>query len=75
LLPRYARLKEWVYAGLTIDLTGAAYCGFSSGDPVVSLLPFLIGYALIAGSYVYYHRRLAGVGEASEKGRAVLLGE
>jgi len=61
LFPRYARLKEWVYAGLTFDLTGAAFCSLSVGDPVVGLLPFLTGYALIVGSYVWYHRRLAGV--------------
>lgn len=61
LLPRYARLKEWVYAGLTFDLTGAAFCSLSSGDPVVGLLPFLIGYGLIWGSYVFYHKRAEGV--------------
>ena len=60
LLPGYPRLKEWVYAGLTFDLTGAAYCSLSSGDPVLQVSPLLIGYVLIAASYIYYHKRRAG---------------
>ena|SRR5579871_795542 len=60
LLPGYPRLKEWVYAGLTFDLTGAAYCSLSSGDSILQVAPFLIGYALIASSYIYYHKRRAG---------------
>ena len=66
LIPKYPRLKEWVYAGLTFDLTGAIFCGLSSGDSPVMQLPMLIGYALIAGSYIYYHKRLAGSSKASE---------
>lgn len=74
LLPRYARLKEWVYAGLTFDLTGAAFCSLSSGDPVVGLLPFLIGYGLIWGSYVYYHKRAEGAVIRAEEGVRPALG-
>src|ERR1700722_3574630 len=65
LLPGFPRLKEWVYAGLTFDLTGAIFCSFSSGDSSVSLSPMLIGYALIFGSYIYYHRRRTGQTGAS----------
>ena len=57
LLPGYPRLKEWVYAGLTYDLTGATFCGLSSGDSLLTEAPMLIGFALIAGSYIYYHKR------------------
>lgn len=60
LIPGYPRLKEWVYAGLTFDLAGAAYCSLSSGDSAAQVAPFLIGFALIAGSYIYYHKRRAG---------------
>ena len=59
LLPRYARLKEWVYAGLTFDLAGATFCALSSGDSPLQVSPMLIGFALIAGSYIYFHKRLA----------------
>jgi DoxX-like protein len=60
LLPGYPRLKEWVYAGFTFDITGAAYCSLSSGDPVLQVAPLLIGYALIAASYIFYQKRRAG---------------
>lgn len=57
LVPGFPRIKEWAYAGLFFDLTGAMYSniavdGFSGGT-----LVFLISYLLIAGSYVYYHKR------------------
>ena len=61
LLPGYPRLKEWVYAGFTFDLTGAAFCSLSSCDSLLQAAPFLIGYALIAASYIYYHKRREGL--------------
>ena len=33
LVPRVSRLKEWAFAGLTFDLTGALYPHLSVGDP------------------------------------------
>ncbi|MFC5648243.1 DoxX family protein [Paenibacillus solisilvae] len=58
LIPGFPRIKEWAYAGLTIDLTGAMYSSISVGDPASGWIVFFIGYVLIAGSYVYYHKRL-----------------
>jgi uncharacterized membrane protein YphA (DoxX/SURF4 family) len=60
LLPKNTRLKEWVYAGLTFDLLGATFCSLSSGDSPILVSPMLIGFALIAGSYIFFHKRLAG---------------
>lgn len=57
LVPRYPRLKEWAYAGFVFDLTGAMYSGISVGDPVSAWAPILIGYAVIATSYVLYHKK------------------
>lgn len=65
LLPKYIRLKEWVYAGLTFDLLGATFCSLSSGDSPLLVSPMLIGFVLIAGSYTYFHKRLAGKVTAS----------
>jgi len=59
LVPKYPKLKEWVYAGLTFDLAGATFCALSSGDSPLTVSPMLIGFALIAGSYIYFHKRLA----------------
>jgi hypothetical protein len=58
LIPGFPRLKEWVYAGFVYDLSGAMYSGLAVGDPVLQVLPILIGFALIAGSYIYHHKRL-----------------
>jgi uncharacterized membrane protein YphA (DoxX/SURF4 family) len=59
LLPGWPRLKEWAYAGLLFDLTGAMYSFISVGDPVSTWLPMTIGYVIIAGSYALYHKRVA----------------
>lgn len=56
LISGFPRIKEWAYAGLIFDLTGAVYStivvdGFLAG------LGFLPGYIIIAGSYFYYHKK------------------
>jgi uncharacterized membrane protein YphA (DoxX/SURF4 family) len=56
--PGFPRLTEWAYAGLTFDLTGAVLGGLAVGDPIVKLLPFIIFYILIFGSYIFYHKRI-----------------
>nr|WP_295863518.1 DoxX family protein [uncultured Chitinophaga sp.] len=55
--PGHPRLKEWAYAGLVYDLTGALYSGIAIGE-VSSSWMFLIFFAVLAGSYVYHHKRL-----------------
>lgn len=57
-IPGFRRIKEWAYAGLTFDLTAAIYSIISVGDPVSAWAPILIGLALIAVSYIYYHKKL-----------------
>jgi len=57
LTPGFPRLKEWAYAGFVIDLSGAMYSSISVGDPPSGWLLFIIGYILIAGSYVFHHKR------------------
>jgi len=58
LYPGVFRLKEWAYAGLTFDLTGAIYGGLSVGDPFIQWVPVIvIGLVLIGGSYFFYHKK------------------
>lgn len=58
-IPGFPRIKEWVYAGFVFDLTGALYSSISVGDSDVSgWLLFLIGYLLIVGSYIFYHKKV-----------------
>ena len=51
LLPRFPRLKEWAYAGMFFDLTGAAVSHASSGDPVGNVVTPLILLGLVAASW------------------------
>jgi len=57
LTPGGGRLKEWAFAGLTFDLTGALYSHLSVGDPANVWMPAAIGLALMAGAYVAYRTR------------------
>ncbi|TDG00521.1 DoxX family protein [Paenibacillus piri] len=57
LVPGFPRIKEWAYAGLAYDLAGAMYSSIAVGDPVIGWIFLLIGFGLIAGSYIYHHKR------------------
>jgi hypothetical protein len=52
LIPASGRLKEWAYAGLIFDLTGAVYSHVSVGDPVRVWGFAAVGLVLVGGSYV-----------------------
>ena len=51
LAPGNARLKEWAYAGMFFDLTGAAYSHASSGDPLGKILTPLILLGIVVASW------------------------
>ena len=51
LVPGFDRLKEWAYAGVMFDLTGAAASHLAVGDPVWH--QYLIG-GLLALAFVSY---------------------
>lgn len=59
LIPGFPRIKEWAYAGLFFDLTGAVYSGLAVGgfDPL--MLGMLVPFGLGTLSYVYHHKRLS----------------
>lgn len=52
LVPRFGRLKEWAYAGVTFDLAGALYSHLSVGDPSSVWVFPVVGLCLVGGSYV-----------------------
>jgi len=58
LVPGVKKLKEWAFAGLLFDVTGALYSHLSVGDSGSRWMPAVVGFALIAGSYVAYRMRL-----------------
>ncbi len=57
LIPFAGRLKEWVYAGFTINFISASIAHLSSGDPTsAGMMPLIILIVLLT-SYVTYHKR------------------
>lgn len=58
LVPGYARIKEWAYAGLIFDLVGAMWCIAAGGMPVQNWAFMPIPIALGIASYVFYHKKL-----------------
>jgi len=68
LLPWDSRVKEWAFAGLTIDVTGALYSHLSVGDPPNVWLPAAIGLVLISSSYLAYRTRYWSAGNRESAG-------
>jgi uncharacterized membrane protein YphA (DoxX/SURF4 family) len=74
LAPRFPRLKEWAYAGMFFNMTGAVTSHVAVGDPVVTLIAPIIFSVLVAASWLLrpLARRddLAG-SAASSRSRAI----
>jgi uncharacterized membrane protein YphA (DoxX/SURF4 family) len=58
LTPGFPRLKEWAYAGFMFDLIGAAYSFYASGFAFKDWAFMLVLIAILACSYIFYHKRL-----------------
>lgn len=60
--PRLPLLKEWAYAGMVFDLTGASISHASAGDPVSAIITPVILLALVTASWLLRpaSRRLVG---------------
>ena len=56
LIPGFPRVKEWAYAGLAFDLTGAIYSMIAVDGFMVPMLFMLVPVVLGAFSYVFYHK-------------------
>jgi uncharacterized membrane protein YphA (DoxX/SURF4 family) len=63
LAPRLPRLKEWAYAGMIFDVTGAAASHASVGDPPVNVVAPVVIAAIVMTSWALRpaSRRLAGI--------------
>ena len=51
LVPRGARIKEWAYAGMFFDLTGAAVSHLASGDPAGKVITPLVILGFVMASW------------------------
>jgi len=61
-VPGFPRIKEWIYAGFTYDLVAALYSIIAVGDPASKWAFMFVFLAIVAGSYIYYHKKLrAGI--------------
>jgi uncharacterized membrane protein YphA (DoxX/SURF4 family) len=49
--PRFPRLKEWAYAGIAFDLTGALISHLAAGDGVGNLMPPVVLLTLATASW------------------------
>jgi DoxX-like protein len=58
LVPGFPRIKEWAYAGLFFDLTGATYSALAAFGFDPQMLVMLVPFGLGAASYVYHHKRM-----------------
>ncbi len=54
-----ARVKEWAYFGLFMDLSTATYSFFALGEPFVNVLPMFLFILFVVAAYVLHHKRLS----------------
>ena len=58
LVPGYPRIKEWAYAGLMVDLTGATYSQIASDGFQPAIFFMVLPIALLFISYSLYHKKI-----------------
>lgn len=51
LAPKLPLVKEWAYAGIMFDLTGASASHAYSGDPIANIVVPLVLAAMLVGSW------------------------
>jgi len=73
--PGTARLKEWAYAGMFFDLSGAAYSHAASGDPAGKILTPLVLLGLVAASWALRSDARVLPREAAASARSLPRGE
>jgi hypothetical protein len=68
-VPGFGRVKEWAYAGMVFDLTGASASHAASGDPVGNVVTPLVILAVVVASYLLRpeSRTLASAPEAERR--------
>ncbi len=62
LIPGFARVKEWAYAGLTFDLIAVTYSSIMMGATLAQWPFLLIWFIPLLVSYFYYHKKLKEAG-------------
>jgi hypothetical protein len=70
LVPKYYRLKEWAYAGLTIDCISAFWSEMAVGNPMGSIKSVVV-FMFVMLSYYLLLKMERGRNESYEKGLIV----
>lgn len=65
LVPGFAKIKEWAYAGLTFDLVGATFSIIASGAGFANWIFMALPLALAFLSYNFYHKRSKAISAAN----------
>jgi len=64
LVPGFPRVKEWAYAGFTIDLLGAWYSGIAAataaGQSITPSFFMVLPIGVMIVSYIYWHKLQKG---------------
>ncbi len=68
-VPGLPRLKEWAYAGMLFDFTGAAYSHAAAGDPTDKIVTPLVLLAIVLTSWALRpsSRKLESKAQSSDK--------
>ena len=53
LIPRFALLKEWAYAGFFFVMSGALFSHLAKQDPISDILPSVVLLMVIVGSWYF----------------------
>jgi uncharacterized membrane protein YphA (DoxX/SURF4 family) len=53
LIPKFALLKEWAYAGFFFAMSGAVFSRIATNDPVSKMLPSLLLLVLVIISWYF----------------------
>ncbi|MEJ7560756.1 MAG: DoxX family protein [Pedobacter sp.] len=53
IIPRFALLKEWAYAGFFFVMSGALFSHLANRDPILDILPSVFLLMLIFGSWYW----------------------
>lgn len=56
LAPFYGRLKEWVYAGFTINMISGSIAHAALGDPASAVITPLVMLGILGLSYITLHK-------------------
>ena len=57
-IPKFPKIKEWAYAGLIFDLTGALFSLLMIGGGIQAVIGMGIPIIIGAVSYIYHHKKI-----------------